>query len=117
MENIKNENVTVKDVQELMTGEKYVPIRRFFHECKTEEERQKLRDHYLETVYHQTIIQNTTLSKIQEQLSDIRRHMDYLAMSEDTRKYINEDKTMNFEAIAELLGQVEKEIANGRTEM
>lgn len=43
-------------------------MKMLFIDCKTEEERQKLRDFYLETIYHQTIIQNGMLSKIQEKL-------------------------------------------------
>lgn len=92
-------------------------MRRFMYECKTEQEKQELRDYYLETIYHQTIIQNSTLKEIQEQLKEIRQHMDYLDLDEDERKYANEDGSANYDAIIELCGRIEKELDNGRTEM
>lgn len=88
-------------------------MKRFMHDCTTDEERQELRDYYLETIYHQTIIQNGTLSKIQEQLKDIRQHMDYLDLDKYERKYANEDGSANYDAIVSLCGRIEKELNNG----
>ena len=49
------------------------------YECKTEEERQELRDKHTEVTYHQTIIQNGTLDKILERLKRIEDKVDMIS--------------------------------------
>ena len=52
---------------------------KLMYECKTEEERQELRDKHTEVTYHQTIIQNGTLDKILERLKRIEDKVDMIS--------------------------------------
>lgn len=50
-----------------------------FKDCTTEEERQELRDKYLEMVFHQTIVQNGTLANIKERLQRIEDKLELMS--------------------------------------
>lgn len=55
---------------------------KLMYECKTEEERQALRDKYMEVTYHQTILQNGTLDKILERLKQIEEKIDIMSKTQ-----------------------------------
>ena len=65
LQKVANGTKELKDVGKYLYGENYIPLRRFFQECNNEEERQLLRDHQLETIYHQIVVNNSVLSNIQ----------------------------------------------------
>lgn len=86
-------------------------MKKYFRECKTEEERQEIRDYYLETLYHQTITQNGTLSNIQERLNRIEDKIDRISKLQLDAYYgvtDNSERGMNFDAISALCEQTQK---------
>ena len=52
---------------------------KMFADCTTEEERQELRDKYLEVIYHQTIIQNGNIANIQQVLKRVEEKIELMS--------------------------------------
>lgn len=52
---------------------------KMFADCVNEEERQELRDKYLEVIYHQTIIQNGHIANIQERLKKVEEKIELMS--------------------------------------
>lgn len=76
-------------------------LRRNFYDCKTEEEKQKLRDDMLQTMYYQVIGMRSEVSEIQNRVRRIEQKLVYVGATEAERKYINIDGTIKLEAINE----------------
>lgn len=74
---------------------------RTFYECKTEEERQELRDRMLETIYYQTIATRSEVSEIRAKVRKIEQKLVYVGATPEERKYINVDGSIKLEAINE----------------
>lgn len=74
---------------------------RLFYECKTEEERQALRDDMLQTMYYQVIGMRKEVSDIQKRVRKMEQKLVYVVATPDERKYINVDGTLKLEAINE----------------
>ena len=72
-----------------------------FYECKTEEERQELRDSMLETIYYQTIATRNEVSEIREKVRQIEQKLVYVGATPEERKFINVDGTIRLDAINE----------------
>lgn len=74
---------------------------KFFYDCKTEEEKQELRDSMLETIYYQTIAARREISEIRAKVRKIEQKLVYVGATPEERKYINVDGTIKLEAINE----------------
>lgn len=74
---------------------------KLFYECKTEEERQALRDDMLQTMYYQVIGMRKEVSDIQSRVHRMEQKLVYVGATPDERKYINVDGTLKLEAINE----------------
>ena len=72
-----------------------------FYECKTEEEKQTLRDMMLETIYHQMIATRNEVAEIRSKVRKIEQKLVYVGATPEERKYINVDGTLKLEAINE----------------
>lgn len=70
-----------------------------FYECKTEEEKQKLRDSMLETIYYQTIATRSEVSEIRARVKRIEQKLVYVGATPEERKYLNIDGSINYDAI------------------
>ena len=77
-----------------------------FYECKTEEEKQKLRDDMLETIYYQTIATRNEVSEIRSRVKRIEQKLVYVGATPEERKYINVDGTIKLDAISESCNNV-----------
>lgn len=53
-------------------------MNKMFAECVNEEERQEVRDRYLEIIYHQTIVQNGHIANIQERLKKLEEKIELM---------------------------------------
>ena len=74
-------------------------LRRNFYDCKTEEEKQKLRDDMLQTIYYQTIGMRSEVSEIQSRVKRIEQKLVYVGATERERQFINVDGSIKLEAI------------------
>lgn len=74
---------------------------KLFYECKTEEEKQTLRDMMLETIYYQMISTRSEVSEIRSRVKRIEQKLVYVGATEEERKYINVDGSIKLEAINE----------------
>ena len=83
-------------------------IMKTFYECKTEEERQALRDSMLETIYYQTIATRNEVSEIRAKVRKIEQKLVYVGATPEERKYINVDGTLKLEAINETCDNILK---------
>lgn len=79
-----------------------------FYECKTEEEKQELRDNMLETIYYQTIATRKEVSEIKEKVRKIEQKLVYIGATPEERKYINADGTIKLDAINETCDNILK---------
>lgn len=75
---------------------------RFIRECKTEEEKQELRDSMLEHMYHQVLGIRSEVSDIYSRLRRIEQKLVYVGATEDERKYINVDGSIKLDAINDM---------------
>ena len=87
---------------------------KLFRECKTEEEKQLLRDEMLEHMYHQALECHHKIAQVKDMIDDLRIHIDFLSLPAEVRKYKNEDGSINRDAFIELCVQLEKELSNGQ---
>ena len=74
---------------------------KLFYDCKTEEEKQELRDKMLETIYYQTIATRREVSEIRAKVRKIEQKLVYVGATPEERKYINVDGTIKLDAINE----------------
>ena len=74
---------------------------RTFYDCKTEEERQALRDDMLQTMYYQVIATRSEVSEIRAKVRAIEQKLVYVGATKEERKYLNVDGTLKLEAINE----------------
>ncbi len=74
---------------------------KLFYDCKTEEERQALRDDMLQTIYYQVIAMRNEVSDIQGRVKKMEQKLVYVGATPDERKYINVDGSIKLEAINE----------------
>lgn len=79
---------------------------KLFYECKTEEEKQTLRDMMLETIYYQTIATRNEVSEIRAKVRKIEQELIYVGATPEERKYINVDGTIKLDAINECCDNV-----------
>ena len=83
-------------------------IMKTFYDCKTEEERQELRDRMLETIYYQTIATRNEVSEIRAKVRKIEQKLVYVGATPEERKYINVDGTLKLDAINETCDNILK---------
>ena len=79
-----------------------------FYECKTEEEKQTLRDMMLETIYYQMIATRSEVSEIRAKVKAIERKLVYVGATPEERKFINVDGTIKLDAINETCDNILK---------
>lgn len=70
-----------------------------FFDCKNEEERQKHRDFMLEHMYHQVIAMRSEVCDIQTRVKAIEKKLVYVGATQEERKYLNVDGSLNLDAI------------------
>lgn len=76
-------------------------IMRTFYECKTEEQKQALRDDMLQTMYYQVIGMRSQVSDIESRVKRIEKKLVYVGATQEERKYLNVDGTLNLDAVNE----------------
>ena len=81
---------------------------KLFYECKTEEERQEIRDRMLETIYYQMIATRNEVSEIRAKVRKIEQKLVYVGATPEERKYINVDGTLKLDAINETCDNILK---------
>ena len=81
---------------------------KLFYECKTEEERQELRDIMLENIYYQTVATRSEVSEIREHVKKIEQKLVYVGATQEERKYVNVDGTLKLDAINETCDNIVK---------
>ena len=79
-----------------------------FYECKTEEEKQKLRDDMLQTIYYQVVGMREEVFEIKNRVRQIEQKLVYVGATPEERKYINVDGTIKLEAINETCDNILK---------
>ena len=77
-----------------------------FYDCKNEEEKQKLRDDMLQTIYHQMLATRAEVSEIRAKVKAIEQKLVYVGATQEERKYINVDGTIKLDAINETCDNV-----------
>ena len=90
---------------------------KLFYECKTEEERQELRDRILETIYYQTVATRNEVSEIRENVKKIEQKLVYVGATPEERKYVNVDGTIKLDAINETCDNILKMFGNNVSEV
>ena len=83
-------------------------IMKTFYDCKTEEERQALRDSMLETIYYQMIATRNEVAEIRSKVRKIEQKLVYVGATPEERKYINVDGTLKLDAINETCDNILK---------
>ena len=81
---------------------------KLFYECKTEKEKQELRDMMLETIYYQMIATRKEVSEIREKVRKIEQKLVYVGATPEERKFINVDGTLKLDAINETCDNILK---------
>ena len=79
-----------------------------FYECKTEEEKQEMRDSMLETIYYQMIATRNEVAEIRAKVRKIEQKLVYVGATPEERKYINVDGTLKLDAINETCDNILK---------
>lgn len=75
---------------------------KFIRECKTEAEKQELRDSMLEHMYCQVLATRSEVSEIQSRVRRIEQKLVYVGATEEERQFINVDGTIKLDAINEM---------------
>lgn len=81
---------------------------KLFYECKTEEEKQEIRDRMLETIYYQMISTRSEVSEIRAKVRQIEQKLVYVGATPEERKFINVDGTIKLDAINETCDNILK---------
>ena len=79
-----------------------------FYDCKTEEERQEIRDRMLETIYYQMLATRNEVAEIRAKVRKIEQKLVYVGATPEERKYINVDGTLKLDAINETCDNILK---------
>ena len=77
-----------------------------FYDCKTEEEKQTLRDMMLETIYYQMVSTRSEVSEIRAKVRKIEQKLVYVGATPEERKFINVDGTIKLDAINETCNNI-----------
>lgn len=77
-----------------------------FFDCKTEEQKQALRDDMLQTMYYQVIGMRSEVSDIQSRVKAIERKLVYVGATQEERQFINVDGSIKLDAINEMCNGV-----------
>ena len=83
-------------------------IMKTFYECKTEEEKQEMRDSMLETIYYQMLATRNEVAEIRAKVRKIEQKLVYVGATPEERKYINVDGTLKLDAINETCDNILK---------
>ena len=81
---------------------------KLFYECKTEEEKQELRDSMLETIYYQTLATRNEVAEIRAKVRKIEQKLVYVGATPEERKFINVDGTIKLDKINECCDNILK---------
>lgn len=73
-----------------------------FFDCKTEEQKQALREDMLQTMYYQVIGMRSEVSDIQSRVKAIERKLVYVGATQEERQFINVDGSIKLDAINEM---------------
>ena len=73
-----------------------------FFDCKTEEQKQALRDDMLQTMYYQVIGMRSEVSDIQSRVKAIEQKLVYVGATQEERQFINVDGSIKLDAINEM---------------
>ena len=79
---------------------------KLFYECKTEKEKQEIRDNMLETIYYQMLATRNEVSEIREKVRKIEQKLVYIGATPEERKFINVDGTIKLDKIKECCDNV-----------
>lgn len=74
-------------------------MKQYFYECKTEEQKQELRDNMLEHMYYQMIATRSEVADIKRCVERMEQKLIYVGATEEERKFLNVDGTLNYDAI------------------
>ena len=72
---------------------------RTFYDCKTEEQKQELRDDMLLYIYNQVIATRNEVSDIQKRVKEIEQKLVYVGTTPEERQFVNVDGTVKLDAI------------------
>ena len=75
---------------------------RTFYDCKTEEQKQALRDDMLQTMYYQVIATRSEVAEIRAKVKAIEKKLVYVGATPEERKYINVDGSIKLDAINDM---------------
>ena len=81
---------------------------KLFYECKTEEEKQEIRDEMLETIYYQMLATRNEVAEIRAKVRKIEQKLVYVGATEEERKFINVDGTIKLDKINECCDNILK---------
>ena len=70
-----------------------------FINCKIEEEKQRLRDDMLNSIYYQTIATRNDVAEIKKRIERMEQKLVYVGATPEERKYLNIDGSINYDAI------------------
>lgn len=74
-------------------------MKQYFYECKTEEQKQELRDEMLEHMYYQMLATRSEVASIKQCVERMEQKLIYVGATEEERKFLNVDGTLNYCAI------------------
>ena len=74
-------------------------MKRTFYECKTEEQKQTLRDEMLEHIYYQMLATRSEVASIKQCVERMEQKLIYVGATQEERKFLNIDGTLNLNAI------------------
>lgn len=69
---------------------------RSFIDCKTEKEKQELRDSMLQHMYYQLIATRSEVAYIKKTVKQIERKLNYVGATQEEREFLNADGTVNY---------------------
>lgn len=70
-----------------------------FYECKTNEEKQQVRDEMLEQMYYQMIATRREVSQIKDCVARMEQKLVYVGATPDERRFLNVDGSLNLDAV------------------
>lgn len=70
-----------------------------FYECKTNEEKQGLRDEMLEHMYYQMLAARREVSQIKNCVRRMEQKLIYVGATPDERRFLNVDGSLNLDAV------------------
>lgn len=70
-----------------------------FYECKTNEEKQQVRDEMLEQMYYQMLATRREVSQIKDCVARMEQKLVYVGATPDERRFLNVDGSLNLDAV------------------